>query len=259
MTRYRDGHRSMKALRDHFSGEGNATCCIERAEQLKTSLHYKNEGSLKFEVFLTRCQEMFGLYDDHEEAMTHDAQIRFLFFKINNSALEPSIAALKVDLMQKPKGSMTYTTVANHLASAVSALPENKAKGRAISGVKSDSSRIHDSEGKIKTGSYSDWQDLTPDEKRMVGQERSRLGLRGPRRGRGSGRGGGRGGQGGRGHGAPYSRQNSDLKSQNQKYRRQIKALKRKTGEADDDDDKSEEKPENDAGNHFGGKTSKRS
>ena len=137
---------------------------------------------------------MFGVYEDHEEKMTPDAQIRFLFSKINNSGLEPSIAALRVDVMQKPKGSVTYTTIANHLASAVSALPENKAKGRAISGLKAGSSRIHDTDGKIKTGSYSNWHDLLPEEKKLIGQERSRLGVKGPRRGsdkRGGGNGNG--------------------------------------------------------------------
>ena len=43
----------MKALRDHFKGEGNATRRIAEAERLHESLHYKNERSLSFEVFLT--------------------------------------------------------------------------------------------------------------------------------------------------------------------------------------------------------------
>ena len=104
LARYRDGCRSMKALQAHFSGEGNTSRLIEQAEQLKTSIHYKNEGSLKFEVFLTRCQEMFGIYEQHEEPMSVEAQIRFLFNKINNAGLESTIASLKVNIMQKPKG-----------------------------------------------------------------------------------------------------------------------------------------------------------
>ena len=44
LMRYRDGHMSMKALHDYFPVEGSATRCIEKANQLKTSLHYRNEG-----------------------------------------------------------------------------------------------------------------------------------------------------------------------------------------------------------------------
>jgi len=36
-----------------FAGEGNTTQRMELAEQLKIFLHYKNKGSLNFEVFLT--------------------------------------------------------------------------------------------------------------------------------------------------------------------------------------------------------------
>ena len=40
-VRHTDGRRSMKALRDHFAGEGNATRNISEADRLKESLHYK--------------------------------------------------------------------------------------------------------------------------------------------------------------------------------------------------------------------------
>ena len=129
LTKFRDGRRSMRALENHFAGEGNTSQKIARAELLKTSLHYKNEGSLKFEVFLTRCEEMYTIYEQNEERMPMEAQIRFLFSKVNNAGLEPVIAALKVEIMTKPKGSVTYTMVANHLATAISALPENKSRG----------------------------------------------------------------------------------------------------------------------------------
>ena len=42
LFQYRDGRRSMKALKDHFAGEGNATRRIAEADHLKSSLHYKN-------------------------------------------------------------------------------------------------------------------------------------------------------------------------------------------------------------------------
>ncbi len=51
--RYSDGHRSMKSLRDHFEGEGNASRNKNEADRLKDTLHYKNERSMTFENFLT--------------------------------------------------------------------------------------------------------------------------------------------------------------------------------------------------------------
>ena len=96
LTRFRDGRRSMRALENHFAGERNTSRKIAKAELLQKSLHYKNEGSLKFEVLLTRCEEMYTIYEHNEERMPMEAQIRFLFSKINNAGLEPVISALKL-------------------------------------------------------------------------------------------------------------------------------------------------------------------
>ena len=38
-TLYSDGPRSIKALRDHFAGEGNATRTMAEAERLHESRH----------------------------------------------------------------------------------------------------------------------------------------------------------------------------------------------------------------------------
>ena len=40
--RYRDGRRSIKALINYFSGEGNSTRNISKAERLYDYLYYKN-------------------------------------------------------------------------------------------------------------------------------------------------------------------------------------------------------------------------
>jgi hypothetical protein len=49
--RYADGRRSMKALCDHFAGEGNATRNKATADRLKDSLHYKSERAMTFKNF----------------------------------------------------------------------------------------------------------------------------------------------------------------------------------------------------------------
>ena len=55
---------SMKELRNHFTGEGNATRSIDEAERLRDLLHYNNERSTDFELFLTKCQEMYSIFEE---------------------------------------------------------------------------------------------------------------------------------------------------------------------------------------------------
>ena len=47
-----NGHCNMLALREHYQGEGCASRRIALAERMRENLHYKNERSLAFSVFL---------------------------------------------------------------------------------------------------------------------------------------------------------------------------------------------------------------
>ena len=44
----------MKELRNQYAVEGNATRKIPEIDQLRDSLHYSNERSMSFELFLTK-------------------------------------------------------------------------------------------------------------------------------------------------------------------------------------------------------------
>ena len=74
----KDGREDMKRLRDHFSGEGNATRRIAVAERLRDTLFYKSERSMTFEVFCHKVQKMFNIFDLQKEPMTKEAKVRFL-------------------------------------------------------------------------------------------------------------------------------------------------------------------------------------
>ena len=65
----------MQALRDHFPGEGKYTRRIVEAERMKKSLHYKNERSLSFEMFLTKYQKMFIIYEKEGEPVIEDSKL----------------------------------------------------------------------------------------------------------------------------------------------------------------------------------------
>jgi hypothetical protein len=102
----------MKAIRDHFTGEGNTTRRMAEVERMMESLHYKNERALTFENFLTNCQKMFNVYEVHGEAMTEEAKIRFLFKKINHEGLRLTLDAMTTKFATEVAGAVTHTTVA---------------------------------------------------------------------------------------------------------------------------------------------------
>ena len=71
---------------------------------------------------------MYNIYAQHGEVMTEDAKIRHLFKNITHSGLESAIEAMKAKITTEPAGSVTYTTVANHISTVVSELPDYLAR-----------------------------------------------------------------------------------------------------------------------------------
>ena len=170
----------MKALRDHFAGAGNATRNEAEADRLSESLHYKNERSMAFETFLTKCQHMFNIYDKEGEPMTEDAKIRFLFKKVQHSGLFAAIESLKAQ--QTLGNQLDYSQAASHLSTAVSQMPEYIAKSRNVSGVATGGSdggnaSIYDANGNIITGHIDGWSSLSREDRDKVIAERKRLGI----------------------------------------------------------------------------------
>ena len=252
--RYSDGRRSMKALRNHFSGEGNASRRIAEADRLKDSLHYKNERAMNFETFLTQCQKMYNIYEKQDEPMAEDAKLRFLFQRIQHPDLKHAIEALKVRLATE---TLSYTQAANHLSTAVSELPEYLSKNRSISSAKTSDpgnndnkrSDIYNDNGSIITGHIPNWRNLSQADRNKVFAERERLGISK------------------RKNGSDQSKSNNvnaandnrikQITEQNKKYKRQIKALKR-SKTPNNKNDANSDNDNADAGDQFGGKNSKK-
>ena len=181
-----DGQRDMTALREHYSREGNASCCIT-AERMRESLYYKSEHSLAFSVFLDRMQRMFNIYKEEQEEFSENAKIRELFKWVQHPQLQDTVKALKVRFDME---GLTYTQAANHLTATVSKLPElhtthqiaaARIRGGSDTGVHNKynnstrkgapKSGICTAEGKIFTGFYKHWRTLTNDEKQHVIEE----------------------------------------------------------------------------------------
>ena len=246
----------MTTLRTHFAGAGNDTRNKAEADRLHDSLHYKSERSMAFEVFLTNCEKMYNIYDKEGEPWPEDRKIRYLFKKVQHEKLQSAIDALQAQ--QTAGNAFTYAQAASHLSTRVSELPEYLAKHRSISGVSTapsgGSSSIYDRNGNIITGYIANWGSLSKADKETVIAERKRLGIKG-----------GKNGKSGKGN-ADYKQMQNQLKQykeSSQKYKRQIKALKRKRNAGDNNDDAENEDDGNDesaqdAGDEMGGRNSRR-
>jgi hypothetical protein len=150
----------MDALRKHYSGEGNTSCRIVFAERIRDTLHYKNERDLSFSAFLDKMRKMF----EHPQ-------------------LQDAVGALRVRALID---GLMFTECANHLSAQVSELPDNQS-ARKISGAvkertkepkrirdggpsKDNSKRkgIYMPDGSLWTGYYSDWSQMSSEDKQTV-------------------------------------------------------------------------------------------
>jgi hypothetical protein len=77
-----NGRVDFNNVRLHFEGEGNVSRQITQAEAIYKTLHYKQEGSMKFSPFLGRMQVMFQIYKQENEEFQESAKIRFLLDRV---------------------------------------------------------------------------------------------------------------------------------------------------------------------------------
>ena len=88
---------------------------------MREGLHYKNERSLAFSIFLDWMHKMFNIYKEEGLAFTENAKLRELFKRVHHPQLQDTVKALKVRFDME---GITYTQAANHLTAAVLELPE---------------------------------------------------------------------------------------------------------------------------------------
>ena len=183
-----NGCLDMEALRNHYSGEGNASRHIATAEKLRETLHYKSERSLPFSNFLDRMQKMFNIFQEEGKELTENAKVHELLKRVQNNQLQDTVKALPVrfDL-----DGISYTEAANHLISAVSELPEyllacHVSSLKRICGGGSEKGKnkfkrdsIYVDDGTIFTGYYSNWKSLSKEDRDKVIAERKKKNMPG--------------------------------------------------------------------------------
>ena len=165
--------------------------------------------------------------------------------------MEADIAAMRASITTSPTGTITYSTVCNHLSTSVSQLPEFISKGRNVSFVETQdetSLSCYTKDGTLIIDQFlPDWQSYPDGVKKKILSERRRLGIQL-----------GRGGH----HNQTGNSKLNKLKKDNEKFKRKIKALQKLNPSADQDDDQSDnsdvDREPIDAGDQFGGKASKK-
>ena len=109
---------------------------------------------------------MFNLFKEEDKPVTEAAKMRFLLDKVNHPQLESDVSALRVkNNLASGEDKVTFTKAANILAASVSSLPDYQSKSRVVSGVGTNNNGgiLHD--GKIFTGYYKNWCELSKEEK----------------------------------------------------------------------------------------------
>ena len=162
---------------------------------MREGLHYKNERSLAFSIFLDRMQKMFNIYEEEGEEFTENAKLRELFKWVQHPQLQDTVKALKVRFDME---GIMYTQAANHLTAMVSELPEDHLTHK-VSASSSRAPRIrggggssHNSSVKKKggiqapnkgilmsdrlvfTGYYPNWSELSKEDKQQVLDSRNK-------------------------------------------------------------------------------------
>ena len=253
-----NGRRDMKALRDHYTGEGNTSRRIAVAERLRDSLHYKNEKLMQFSSFLAKMQTMFNIFEEEKEIMSEQAKVRILLKKVEHPELRSAVNALRI---RATMDGLTFTECANHLSGMVAELPDYQSArkvsatdsknvaARRIRGGGADKSKsdpgskrkgIHMPDGSIWTGYYSDWEKMSDTDKQTVMETRKKNKARGLTPGKKASGG-------------------NDLKAQFAAMKRTLAAMQtKKTSKEKGGDDDSDSDIAEHAGDAFGGRRSKK-
>ena len=122
IAKKQNGCKDMTLLRNHYSGEGNASRPIAVAEKTRDSLHYKSKRAMSISSFLDKLQKMFNIFDEEGEPISETAKVCLLLKKVEHPQLQDATGALQV---QSAIDGITFTECANHLAALFSQLPDH--------------------------------------------------------------------------------------------------------------------------------------
>ena len=129
---------------------------------MRDGLHYKNERSLVFSIFLHRMQKMFHIYEEEGEEFTENDKLRELFKGVQHPQLQDTVKALKVRFDME---GIMCIQVANPFAAAVSKLLEYHLT-RKVSTTSSGTPRIRGGWGNNHNSNIKKRGDVSPKQRR---------------------------------------------------------------------------------------------
>jgi len=260
LAKKQSGRADMQALRNHYSGEGNTSRRIAVAERTRDTLHYKSERAMQFSAFLDKLQKMFNIFEEEGEELSEQAKVRMLLKKVEHPQLQDAIGALRV---RAAMDGITFTECANHLSAQVSELPDQQSTRKIAAtggerGAKNDIKRIRGGgssgankrkginmpDGSIWTGFYSDWKELSQEDRQAVIDTRRKNKAKGGKR-----------------QASEVCTSASKLKAiktQVAELKRTLASLKSKQSNDDDKDSDDDSVAPDNAGDSFGGRQQKK-
>ena len=93
-----NGRAAVAAMRDHYDGPGETAKKLAKAEAELKTIHYRNEQSMTFENYVNKLNEIFFVFDEAKQPLTHDQKVRYLCEKIStsNTKLETAMTVIKM-------------------------------------------------------------------------------------------------------------------------------------------------------------------
>ena len=253
LIRHRNGRRDMQALRLRYSSDATKQAIINKAKNELQNLCYKNERSFSFEKFSSKLQKAYDELEDNGRAVNNGDIVDALWRRIQASDIQMYVASLKVEYLRSPRN---YKLILQDIAAEVNNnIPSGNAFGgqRGVSATYTKkgpcpSSGVHTNDGSVFIGTYSKdqwtsdavkphWDEIKKarSESKGDGSQPSRSGKRRIN---------------------AIKREKKKLK----KLKAQVAAIQQTTASDDDeatDANTNNDKPNNNAGNAFGGKRTK--
>jgi hypothetical protein len=126
-----DGRAAIAAMRDHYDGPGETAKKLARAEAELKTIHYRNEQSMTFETYVNKLNEIYFVFAEAQQPLTHEQKVKTMCEKISTSStkLETAITVIKMDQTLKTPPEEYFVKAANSLAEQIAVIfPNAKAK-----------------------------------------------------------------------------------------------------------------------------------
>jgi hypothetical protein len=122
-----NGRAAVAAMRDHYDGPGETAKKLARAEAELKTIHYRNEQSMTFEHYVNKLNEIFFVFAEAKQPLTHDQKVRYLCEKIStsNTKLETAMTVIKMDQSLKVPPEDYFVKAANSLAEQIAIIFPN--------------------------------------------------------------------------------------------------------------------------------------